>query len=218
MTTADMAGGRWWRKLLQPYVWVCLALMLVFQVLAFYATRLLLPYLPVHTLSLPLDRMIPLVPEWVSIYCLAYVSWLVSGLIILSQGKEHAYRFTAAYAIAMLISAVIFLAWPLKLEWPEVTRNDFFCRLLRGIYSADQPNNLCPSLHVLASYFCWRGMWGCPRIPKWLKGFNLVFLVLVCLSILFVKQHLSIDIPVAFLVGEAALQAARRLNAAKYVH
>ena len=194
------------------YVWVCLAAMLAAQGLAFYGTRLVLPYLPARTLDLWLDSRIPFVPEWVSIYCLAYVSWLTSGIIILSQGRQHAFRFTAAFILAMLLSGAIFLIWPLTIERPQVIGDGFLPTLLRGIYSADQPNNLCPSLHVLVSYFCWRGLWGCPRIPRWFKWFNLIFLVLVCLSILFVKQHLSIDIIAAVIVGETALQAVSRLK------
>ena len=210
--TDQPVSGKQETGFLHLYVWGCLAAMLAFQGIAFYGTRLLLPYLPVHRLNLPLDAAVPFVPEWVSVYCLAYVSWLASGLLILSQGKKHALRFTSTFILAMLLSGALFLIWPLRIERPGIIGNGFLRDLLRAIYRADEPINLCPSLHVLISYLCWRGMWGCPRLPRWLKGCNLVFLVLVCLSVLFVKQHLSVDIAGGILIGECALQAVRLLS------
>lgn len=200
------------KGLLPPYAWGCLAAMVASQLFAFYITRLLLPHLPSYTLDLPLDAAIPLIPGWVIVYVLAFASWAVSGVVILRQGRRHAFRFAGAYVVAMLLSTVAFLAWPLRLEWPEVAGNGFCEKLLLMVYGADQPNNLCPSLHVLASYFCWRGLWGCPRVPAWFKAFNFVFLILVCFSVVFVKQHLSIDIAGGIIVGEAAIQAARLLR------
>ena len=44
---------------------------------------------------------------------------------------------------------------------------------------------------------------------KWYRWFNLVFLVLVCFSILFVKQHYVADIPVAIVITEGAMQIGR---------
>ena len=200
------------KELLQPYIWICLSLLIAFQLLAFYGTRPVLPFLTARSLRLPLDDMIPFIPEWVSVYCLAYVSWLVSALVILAQGKAHAFRFTGAFIIAMFLSAAVFLIWPLRIARPQIVGDGFLRDLLRMIYRADEPVNLCPSLHVLVSYFCWRGLWGCPRLPRVLSAINLIFLVLVCLSILFVKQHYSIDIAGGILIGETALQTARLLR------
>ena len=195
-----------------PHIWICLAVMLAAQTLVYCGTRLFLPHLPVYRLDLALDAAIPFIPEWVIVYCLAFVSWAVSAVIILAQGKERAYRFAAAYIVALVLSGVIFLAWPLTMDRPEIVGGGLLRDMLRGIYQVDQPNNLFPSLHVVASYFCWRGLWGCPRIPKWFKAFNFVFLLLVCLSVLFVKQHLSIDIPSGIVVGETAFQIAGRMT------
>ena len=40
----------------------------------------------------------------------------------------------------------------------------------------------------------------------------IVFTVLVCLSVLFVKQHALIDLPAAFLIAELSLQPGRLLK------
>ena len=58
----------------------------------------------------------------------------------------------------------------------------------------------------MVSYFVWRGTLGCKKVPLWYKVFNFVFLVLVCLSILFVKQHVIVDIPAALIISESAIR------------
>ena len=189
-----------------PRVWLCAAAMLSIQLLAFCATRPLLDPVTIRDMSIPLDGRIPFIPEWVIVYCLAYATWAVGGFVILSQDKDHAYRFAAAYGLAMIAAGAIFLIWPGTLDRPEITGGGLCRELLRLIYRVDNPPyNLCPSLHAMVSYFCWRGLWGCERVPAWFKAFNLVFFLLVCLSILFVKQHVLIDIPAAVIVGEGAL-------------
>ena len=52
----------------------------------------------------------------------------------------------------------------------------------------------------------------CKSLPYWFKWFNFIFFVLVCFSILFVKQHVIIDIPSAVLIGEAGLQISNLLK------
>ena len=190
---------------LPRYVWACFAAMLASQLLVYYATRLPFWHLTPRLLALPVDERIPFVPEWVLVYFLAYVSWVVSGLWILSESRAHAWRFVAAFVLAMLISAAVFLICPGTMVRPEVTGSGIFAEWMRLLYRIDTPTNLCPSLHVLVSYFCWRGTLGCRKIPAWYKVFNFVFLVLVCCSILLIKQHVVVDIPVAIVVSELSL-------------
>ena len=111
--------------------------------------------------------------------------------------------------IIAILSAVCFLAFPLTMQRPEITDPGFFNDWMRFLYRVDTPTNLCPSFHVVISYLCWRVTMGCKKIPKWYQWFNLLFLILVCFSILFVKQHLLVDIAVAVVITEAALQIGR---------
>ena len=197
------------RALTSFRVWLCLVIAVASLCLGYFCTRPLLPLLHMHQPALPIDERIPFVPEWVIVYVLSYVIWVVSAVVIFSQSREHALRFAGAYALAMLIAAVIFVAWPLTLQQPEVTGSGPVRDLMRLIYLLDEPNNLFPSAHVLNSYICWRGLWGCPRVPGWFKWLNFIALILVCMSVVLVKQHLVIDIPGGIAVGELALQVAR---------
>ena len=203
-------------KRFPPYVWICFVLVLSFQMTVFYGSRVFLPYLPQYSPVTWLDQQIPLVPEWLIVYFLSYLSWTVTVILILAENKEHGYRFAMAYTTSLFITGVIFLAWPLTMERPEITGTGFFYDWMRFLYAADEPVNFCPSLHVLISYMCFRGCMGCQKIPRAYMIGQGVFLVLVCFSVVFLKQHLLIDIPAALVVGEISLQTARLLRAERF--
>lgn len=178
--------------------------------LVFYGTRLL-PTPPPHVLTTRLDAAIPLVPVWITVYLLVFVDWFACILEILSERRAHALRFTAAYVISMLISGAVFLLFPCTMARPEVPGSDLFSALLRLIYQIDSPTHLFPSLHVMVTYLCWRGCMGCRKLPKWFPPLQFGILVCVCLSILFVKQHVLADIPAGILAGELGMQLSRLL-------
>ena len=202
----------WIRDLLPGYGWVCFLSLIVLQILTFWATRIPLMYLKTVDISTTLDRMIPFRPEWISIYVLSFLSWLITFLLLFRQRKEHVYRNSAAYLLTLVLTAATFLLVPASIQRPEVPGRDFFSWLTRFIYAVDQPNNLCPSLHVVCSYYCWRAIYDTEGIPLWYRRFNFVFLLLVCACILFVKQHVLVDIPTAVVVSEVPLQLAKRFR------
>ena len=197
------------RECFPARVWLCLGAVLLTQVLIYFGTGALVSCMPLHRLETPLDLKIPFVPAWVTVYFLAYLSWAVNAVLILSDPPTRAYRFTCAYIIAILFSGVFFLAWPGTIDRPEPVGSGFFVNWVRLLYRLDEPRNLCPSLHVMASYFCWRALRESRRVPCWYRYFNFIFMIMVCLSILFVKQHALVDIPAAVIVAELSLQAAR---------
>lgn len=192
------------------YVWQYLAIMLLTQLLIFYPTRLLLPYLPAHTLSTALDAAIPLRAEWVVIYYLTFAYWAAGAVLLLAESREFARRLTMSYVFAMAVSCVVFLAYPTTMARPVPPDTGFFNALLAQLYEIDAPVHLMPSLHVLITYFILRAAKGCRLFPKWFFPASAVFLVLVCLCILFVKQHVVADIPAGIVIAELAVQLVLR--------
>ncbi len=181
--------------------------MLSGQIFVYFVSRLFLKGVPLHDLSTALDLRIPFVPAWVTVYFLSYPFWAVNSVWMLSESPEHAVRCTVAFLLALLLTALCFFAWPGTIVRPEPVGDGFFERWVRLLYRIDSPTNLCPSMHVLDSYLCWRGTCGCRGIPKGYKWFSFVFMLLVCPCILFVKQHAIIDIPVALIIAELCYQA-----------
>ena len=194
------------------YVAGGLAAIVITQALVYFGTRFFLPGRELHVLTGALDAHIPFIPAWIVVYLLAFPTWVIGAVLILSESRSHARLFLRAYILALLLAGLIFLLWPGTMARPQLLGDGFFIRLTRLIYEADTPTNLCPSLHVLSSFFCWRGTLGCRKIPSWYSVFNLIFLLLVCFSVLFVKQHALIDIPVAILLGEATVRVSLFLD------
>ncbi len=205
-------GFNWIRNLLPDYGWLCFLFLMLCQALVFSATRIPLQYMDKLDLSLPLDKRIPFRPEWILVYVLSFASWAITFLLLFRQRKEHVYRNSAAYLATLALTLTAFMAFPAAMERPEVPGRDFFSWLTRFIYFMDQPNNLCPSLHVVCSYYCWRAIYDTEGIPLWYRRFNFVFLLLVCACILFVKQHVLVDIPAGVLAAELPLQLAKRFR------
>ena len=205
----NMTKQRTLLKRIPLYAVLCFAYFWAIDLLVFYGTRPILPYLPTHSLSTPLDEKIPVLPAWVTIYFLSFVSWAVTVFWIMMESKRHAYRLCGVYTIIMIVSTVCFLAYPVTIERPEITGSGLFNEWMRFLYRVDSPTNLCPSLHVVISYLCWRCTLDCKKIPKWYQWFNLIFLILVCFTILFVKQHFIADIGAGLVVSEGAVQIGR---------
>ena len=202
----------WIVDMLPGYSWPCLIFLVLFQCGVFWATRPILARVTPMDLSIPLDGLIPFRPAWILIYVLSFASWFITFFLLFRQRREHVYRNSAAYFLTLLLTGTMFLLLPGAIQRPEVTGTGFFAALTRLIYAVDPPNNLCPSLHVICSYYCWRAIFDTEGIPLWYRRFNFVFLLLVSASILFVKQHLVVDIPPAVLVSELPLQLAKRFR------
>ena len=104
---------------------------------------------------------------------------------------------------------MIFVLLPATNVRPVLTETNMFEKLLGIIYTMDAPDNLFPSIHVLASWFCWRGMTGSRKISFPVKALFFVFWILVSLSVLFVKQHVLADIPSAVVLAELCIFSAK---------
>ena len=202
----------WIVHLLPGYGWACFLCLLLIQTIVFCPTRFLLPYMDKLDLSTVWVARIPFRPVWVLVYLLSYASCGVTFFLLFRQRKEHVYRNSAAYLLTLILTFACFMLMPAQMERPEVPGTDFFSWLTRLVYVIDQPNNLFPSLHVVCSYYCWRAVYDTEGIPRWYRRFNFVYLVLVCCSVLFVKQHVLVDVPAGVVVSEIPLQLARRFR------
>ena len=69
------------------------------------------------------------------------------------------------------------------------------------IYSADTPSGVCPSLHAAYSFGILSAWLKEKEATPLFKGFIAVSVILICLSILFVKQHSAVDVAAAVPVG-----------------
>ena len=209
------------KKKFPAVVVLCFAAAAAFQLLSYFGARALLAVLPERVpfdMTTALDRMIPLSPPWILVYFGAYASWIAGLFLILTAGRARAVRVTFAYMLALAVCGICFVLLPCTLVRPEIEGRGFFPEAMRFLYQADSPTNLFPSIHVLASWFCFRGMTGCPKISRAVKTVFFALFVLVSLSTLFVKQHVIADIPSAVFLGEACFLASRLVRPERILH
>lgn len=137
------------------------------------------------------ELQIPVVPSFILIYFSAY---LLPFIPFFKQNLKEQEFILKSLLICGFIGAVIFLLLPTQLGYErEIDNIAYFKPLFLILWKLDYPHNLMPSLHVVMSYIL--------IVPGLSKTNNLVvksifitWLILICLSIVFVHQHHIIDI------------------------
>ena len=90
-----------------------------------------------YDFTLDFDRAVPLIPEFVWIYILAYLFWAAGYILVGQRGKETFYRFVAADLTVHLICFLLFLLIPTTNVRPELAGETISEKLLQLIYDMD---------------------------------------------------------------------------------
>lgn len=151
----------------------------------------------------PIDDRIPFIP----VFILPYFAWyfyVAAVLLWLAFDKKTGqllYRQVLAICLSETIAFVIFLVFPTFMPRPDVVGQDVLSLLVRLIYRSDFPYNCFPSLHVcLAALTAWVLELAGPKHLLFRLA-NLAMLLLITLSTVLTKQHLSPDIPGGLLLA-----------------
>ncbi len=186
--------------------WRFVLIWFFYNLLVFYATRLLTRNRAHVNLETVLDRAIPFQTPWILIYIVvAFFSWYTGYVLLAGEKKETAIYFFGAEYIAKSICLIFFLAMPTTVNRPEVTGHSIFDWMTRQIFSADTPDNLFPSIHCLESWLLARSASSIKRLGKWYAPTMYVVAIVVFLSTLFVKQHVAWDVLGGVLAAEIGL-------------
>lgn len=195
--------------------WIPLAMCIIINMAAYYGGRLLTVERSYSVLALPLDNAIPLLPWTVLIYVLAFPTWALGFLVAAREERPVAYELLTADQIAKLCCLVVFLLLPTIMERPQVEGSGFGPWLLRLIYALDEPRMLFPSMHCMESWFCFRSAMRCQKTGRGYRAFCLISALLVCVSVVTVKQHVLVDIPAGIAVAELGLWVSRKTRAGR---
>jgi len=209
--------GNTFAKLIPEYGVLSLITCLVVNGIVYWGSHLIMKDSFHYDFTSQLDRRIPFIKEWVVIYLLCYIFWVINYVLIAREGREHWFRFAFADYLSRIICAFFFLLLPTTNIRPEVPGEDIFSRLMRLVYSLDAPTNLFPSIHCLASWLCFVGIRNSKKIPFWYKVFSCIFAILVLLSTQFTKQHYLIDIFGGVLIAELCCYIGRHTQIYKYI-
>lgn len=148
---------------------------------------------PVHS---PLDDIIPFC-EW---FLIPYVGWylliVVSLLYFALYNPKNFVNLQKYIIITQVVAMIVYIVFPNRqdLRPTEFPRENFLTDIMGIIYTADTNTGVCPSLHVAYSIGIASTWLREKSASKFTKIAILIFCILVCVSVAFVKQHSVVDI------------------------
>ncbi len=198
-------------KVVPNYAWLPLFLAIVVNCLVYNGSKVITDHLEHYDFSIFLDGWLPFLNVFIVIYILAYLQWGIGYIVISRESKEMCHFIVVTDVLAKMICLFFFLVVPTYIVRPTITSNDFFSFLTQFIYKMDDPVNLFPSIHCLESYMVFRGCLNLNVSKRYKIGMGL-FTVLVCLSTVFVKQHVVVDIIGGICIAEFSYQIVKRFK------
>lgn len=162
----------------------------------YFLTENLIPAEKCYSVHIPLDDMIPFC-EW---FVIPYVSWYL--LIAFSLGYFALYnidsfkRLSKYIIITQVIAMTIYIIFPSRqdLRPAEFAQDNILTKIVGILYALDTNTGVCPSLHVGYSLGI-ASVWLKERSASLVWKIALVlWVILICISIMFVKQHSALDL------------------------
>lgn len=194
--TYDYSGLRLSTLTSPKYRHLLLLLGWVAYFLAYALTEKLIPEENCHVVESWLDHVIPFNELFVIPYVGWYVLIVVSLLYMLAHNVDNFKRLQTYIIITQAVGTIIFIVWPSKqlLRPEEFPRDNVLTWLMGLIYGADTNTGVCPSLHVSYSLGIASAWTKEKSASPFAKTFVVIFVILVCLSVAFTKQHSVVDI------------------------
>lgn len=158
-----------------------------------------------HIIHCVLDDMIPF-NEYFAVFYFGWYALVIGSLCYFFFRDTDSFKKLQIFImITQAIAMVIYIAYPsVQTGRPEVMNDNIFCDVMRFIYATDTPTGVFPSLHVAYSVGIASVWMKRKRTVKLWKWFVVVFSIMVCISVAFVKQHSVLDIASGFAVSMAA--------------
>ena len=133
---------------------------------------------------------IPFIPEFIFIYfSIMLLFW--SPIFFLEVNAF--YPLAKSFCFATVTAGLLFLALPAELGFKRPEKVLGFETIYSLLYQLELPHNLVPSLHITYSFLLsfWNLAYSKNNVWKFVFA---VWLLLICLSVLFVHQHHILDI------------------------
>ena len=162
----------------------------------YFLTENLIPAEDCHPVWCKLDDLIP----FNELFVIFYVGWYV--LIVLSLGyfalySVESFKGLQTYImVTQALAMICYIVYPTRqdLRPDSFERENILTWIMGLIYRFDTNTGVCPSLHVAYSIGI-ASAWLKEKTAAWyVKLIVTVFVIGVCLSVAFTKQHSVVDI------------------------
>ena len=149
-----------------------------------------------HVMHCALDDLIPFCEIWILPYVLWFVCVAFITLFTLFRDVGVFRRYMDYMILTALVAFTVFLLFPSAFAQPDLpSRRSVLLWIAGVVYGADEPTNVFPSEHVVVSLGMVFAVLQSPKLRR--PAFAVPFLtlqLLICISVVFVKQHSALDI------------------------
>jgi membrane-associated phospholipid phosphatase len=163
------------------------------------------------SIDTPLDSLIPLLPIFVIPY-LSFIPLVFLAIPLLALRDRVVFKaFAWAVFVTQMILNVLYVLVPATVVRPPLEGSDVFSMLLRDlVWGLDEPVNTFPSNHVALSVIA---IFALARLSlsKWVTLALQLWLGVICVSTLFVHQHVIPDVIAGAAIGGVCFAVVYRI-------
>jgi len=203
------------------YIWISMIIIVICQCSTYYITQMLNTNRTFYDLTIhAIDDKVPFISFFIVFYVLAYPFWILTPFILVKLPKKDYFNWLISGIILYVLFFVIYLIIPTTITRPHVENNNIFDWLTNFIYLMDspqRPTSLFPSFHCELSIMCYLGVAFNKLFPKWYRIFSFVFMILICLSTQFIKQHYIVDLLGAIVLTLIVYFTVRKLDLSRLI-
>lgn len=162
----------------------------------YFITENLIPAERCHVIHCALDDQIPFCEGFVIFYVGWYLLVALSLAYTLFFNVPGFRKLQIYIMITQAVAMLCYILYPsIQLLRPDpLPRSNAFTWILGIIYAFDTPTGVCPSLHVAYSMGILSVALKDRELGRGWKAAILVFVLMVCLAVCFVKQHSAVDV------------------------
>lgn len=156
-----------------------------------------------YSMYIEAERSIPLVPWMIYIYASFHLLLALNFFII--KDPKVIKAFTLSLMCSSFIAVLIFLVFPGELGFSRTENIAGYESMFNLLHQIDHPFNLYPSLHITFSVLTAFAMVDQTK-NKWFHGVLLIWILLICCSVVLVHQHHIFDVITGLLLAYGVIK------------
>lgn len=151
---------------------------------------------PVYTLEIPFDAKIPLIKELILVYHTFMPMVVVSCMMVMLRSRDEFWKMILVLFMSQTLAYLIYTCCQTYVPRVDTSDfgDDFFSKILKFTYEIDGNYSAAPSLHVSNMVICIIFLTR-SNYKKTTKILVNLYLFLIAITTVLVKQHVFLDIP-----------------------
>lgn len=147
-----------------------------------------------HNIEMHIDKKIAYIPQFVFVYITWFPLIAVFPIALYFWDSYQVSIYVSAIMLDILISTVIYFAYPTSFTRPSPPAKGFTGWVMRTVYKCDYKGKNCmPSMHCSFCFIIIMTVLTAVNVPWWFIIIVCVLALAIVVSTVFTKQHVLID-------------------------